>query len=46
MGNCQLNRPTGKYLLEAGKWSTVELDMPKEEDGWMILPHVSGRLVK
>ena len=46
VGNCYLNRPTGKYLLEAGSWSTIELDMPKEEDAWMVFPHVSGRLVK
>lgn len=46
VGNCQLDRPVGRYLLEAGSWSTIELDMPKEEDAWMVLPRVSGRLVK
>ena len=47
LGNCHLDRPTGKYLLEAGNWSTTdELEWPKDEDGWMILPRVSGRLVK
>ena len=46
VGNCHLDRPVGKYLLEAGSWSTIELDMPKEEDAWMVLPRVSGRLVK
>ncbi|CAD6576928.1 MAG: hypothetical protein ASARMPREDX12_008052 [Alectoria sarmentosa] len=45
-GHCRLNRPTGKYLLEAGSWSTIELETPKEEDAWMLFPHVSGRLVK
>lgn len=46
VGNCHLDRDTGKYLLEAGSWSTIELEMPKEEDAWMFLPRVSGRLVK
>ena len=46
LGNCHLDRSTGKYLLEAGSWSTIELDTPKEEDAWMLLPRVSGRLVK
>ncbi|CAF9936152.1 hypothetical protein IMSHALPRED_010478 [Imshaugia aleurites] len=46
LGNCHLNRPTEKYLLEAGSWSTIELETPKEEDAWTVLPRVSGRLVK
>ena len=46
MGNCRLDRPTQTYLLEAGSWSTIELEIPKEEDAWMVLPRVSGRLVK
>lgn len=46
MGGCQLDRPTGRYLLEAESWATVELETPKEEDGWLVLPRVSGRLVK
>ena len=46
LGNCYLDRPTGKYLLEAGSWSTIDLDTPKEEDAWMLFPRVSGRLVK
>lgn len=46
VGNCYLDRPTGKYLLEAGSWSTIDLDTPKEEDAWMLFPRVSGRLVK
>ena len=46
LGNCHLDRTTEKYLLEAGSWSTIELDTPKEEDAWMLLPRVSGRLVK
>ena len=46
MGNCHLDRHTGKYLLEAGSWSTIELETPKEEDAWQFLPRVSGRLVK
>lgn len=46
MGNCHLDRHTEKYLLEAGSWSTIELETPKEEDAWQFLPRVSGRLVK
>ena len=46
MGNCHLDRPIGHYLLEAGSWGTIELETPKDEDGWMVFPHVSGRLVK
>ncbi|KAF6220452.1 hypothetical protein HO133_002884 [Letharia lupina] len=46
LGNCHLDRPTEKHLLEAGSWSTIELETPKEADAWMVFPHVSGRLVK
>lgn len=46
MGNCHLDRRTGRYLLEAGSWLVVELEMPKEEDDWSLFPHVTGRLVK
>ena len=41
-----MDRPTEKYLLEAGSWSTIQLDTPKKEDAWMVFPHLSGRLVK
>ena len=46
LGGCRLDRSTGRDVLKAGGWSRIELEMPKEEDAWMVLPHVSGRLVK
>ena len=46
IGQCHLDRPTGRYLKEAGSWSSVELKIPTDEDDWLLFPHVSGRLVK
>lgn len=42
---CHLDPSTGKYLLKDGPWRTIELDIAKEEDAWMLFPHVYGRLV-
>ena len=46
MGNCHLDRPTGEYLLTAGKWDKVDLKSPRDEDPWLAIPHVWGTLVK
>ncbi|KAL9128917.1 MAG: hypothetical protein Q9217_002507 [Psora testacea] len=46
MGNCNLTRPTGDYILKAGEWSTADMTTPEKEDPWMVIPHISGRLVK
>lgn len=46
MAQCHLDRPSGQYLLEAGSWSTLELKTPKDDEAWLVFPHVSGRLVK
>ena len=45
-GGCHLDRPTGEYLMKAGKWSRVELEPKKEEDDWSLFPRVIGRLTK
>src|SRR5271156_6678791 len=49
---CELNRPTGRYLLESGKgagrsgWKEVELMNAPGEGWWSIVPHLVGKLVK
>ena len=46
MGNCHLDRPTGEYLLAAGKWETLEVKGPQAEDAPLVFPRVRGRLIK
>ena len=52
MDGCELNRPTGRYLLESGKvsgrkgWKEVELQNAPGEGWWSIVPHLVGKLVK
>lgn len=52
MGGCELNRPTGQYLLDSGKthgrngWEKAELQMLPDEGWWSIFPHRMGKLVK
>lgn len=47
MGDCHMNRDTGKFLREVAKadggWESVELE---PHFGWSTLPYVSGELVK
>lgn len=45
-GGCNLNRPTARYLKNAGEWGRIELAEPGREDVWTVLPRVSGVLVK
>ena len=40
-----MDRPTGEYLMKAGKRSKVELEPKKEEDDWTLFPRVIRRLV-
>jgi hypothetical protein len=46
MGNCNINRDTGRVLKEAGEWESFELGKGEGEVGWETLGHVVGRLVK
>ncbi|KAG8526563.1 uncharacterized protein KY384_008764 [Bacidia gigantensis] len=46
MGGCSLVRPTADYLLSAGKWETVDLTSSAKEDPWLVIPRVSGKLIK
>lgn len=46
MAGCELDRPTGEWLKEAGEWEKVELEGLKGEMGFETIPHVLGRLVK
>jgi hypothetical protein len=52
MDGCELNRPTGRYLLESGKvagrkgWREVELQNAPGEGWWSMVPHLVGKLVK
>ncbi|KAL8823808.1 MAG: hypothetical protein Q9170_008314 [Blastenia crenularia] len=46
LANCHLDRDTAQTLREAGKWAKVDLQLPKKEEAWQVIPHISGRLVK
>lgn len=52
MDGCELNRPTGQYLLQSGKiqgrkgWKEVELQNLPGEGWWSLIPHIVGKLVK
>ncbi|MCJ1463124.1 hypothetical protein MMC07_001729 [Pseudocyphellaria aurata] len=46
MGYCHLDRPTEKYLQNAGSWSKIDLKLPNREDAWSLFPRVSGQLIK
>ncbi|MCJ1461964.1 hypothetical protein MMC07_000564 [Pseudocyphellaria aurata] len=45
-GNCHLNRPTGRYLQDAGSWSKIDLEFPTREDASSLVPGISGQLIK
>ena len=45
-GGCQLRRPTGQYLVAAGKWEKLEVKSPTPEDAPEFVPKVTGRLIK
>ena len=46
MGGCELTRPTGDWLLTAGKWESVDFHGPETEEPWVAVPHAAGILVK
>lgn len=46
MGGCELIRPTSDWLLQAGKWDTVDLKLPEQDDPWRAVTHISGTLTK
>jgi hypothetical protein len=52
MDGCELNRPTGQYLLKSGKtagrngWKEVNLQNAPGEGWWSVVPHLVGKLVK
>jgi ubiquinone/menaquinone biosynthesis C-methylase UbiE len=52
MDGCELNRSTGRYLLESGKgpgkkgWKEVDLANSPGKGWWSIVPHLVGKLVK
>ena len=45
-GNCHLDRPTGDFVLAAGQWEKVDVRLPEQDDPWLVIPHVSGKLVR
>src|SRR5271170_5513860 len=51
MDGCEMNRPTGKYILESGKiegrkgWKEIELSNFPEEGYWTLVPHLVGKVV-
>lgn len=46
LGNCHLDRPTERYLQNAGSWSKIDLKLPTREDAWSVFPRVTGQLIK
>lgn len=43
---CGLANPAGPQLLNAGKWSHVDLGSPDEETPYEVMPHIGGVLTK
>ncbi|OAA58941.1 methyltransferase [Niveomyces insectorum RCEF 264] len=46
LGGCQLRRETGRYLREAGPWTSVDLVQPVAEPWYHVVPHIVGVLTK
>ncbi|KAJ9156269.1 Methyltransferase [Pleurostoma richardsiae] len=46
IGGCHLQRETGKWLREAGPWTSVDLAQPVQEPWWHCVPHITGTLTK
>ncbi|PKS07703.1 hypothetical protein jhhlp_006311 [Lomentospora prolificans] len=46
IGGCQLTRPTGEWLRQAGKWSDVDLERCVDEPWHKCIPHILGVLTK
>lgn len=46
LSGCNINRRTDEILANAGLWDMNELEVPKGESHWDIIPHTVGRLVK
>ncbi|KAI0205824.1 S-adenosyl-L-methionine-dependent methyltransferase [Astrocystis sublimbata] len=46
IGGCQLCRPTGTTLREAGSWSNIDIGHPAAEQWWSSLPHILGVFTK
>jgi len=43
---CNITRDTKSTLLSLGEWEKVELGKGPREEGWEMLGHIIGRLVK
>ncbi|KAF8543633.1 S-adenosyl-L-methionine-dependent methyltransferase [Trichophaea hybrida] len=43
---CNVDRDTERMLRECGEWESVELERPKGEMKWDVIPHIVGKLVK
>lgn len=46
LGGCQLCRPTGEYLREAGEWQSADIAKPWDSEWHNVVPHVIGVLTK
>ncbi|KXJ90954.1 methyltransferase [Microdochium bolleyi] len=46
LGGCQLCRPTGTYLREAGAWQSADIAVPFDAQWHNVVPHVIGVLTK
>lgn len=46
LSGCNINRRTDEMLANVGLWDKNELEVPKGEFHWDIIPNITGRLVK
>ncbi|KAJ1326545.1 methyltransferase domain-containing protein [Microdochium nivale] len=46
LGGCQLCRPTGRYLREAGEWQSADIAVPFDAQWYNVVPHQIGVLTK
>lgn len=46
MGGCRLCRPTGRNVVNAGRWDQVDVAYPADESKYVILPTQIGILQK
>lgn len=45
-GRCNIKRDTAEALKRAGTWDLVDLGRRNGEEGWEMLGHIVGKLVK
>lgn len=46
MGGCRICRPSGRNVVNAGRWDRVDLAYPEDESKYVLLPTQIGILRK